>query len=120
VGVARLFHELVKLGGEGAQMFLKKNIRSIGEGGPLEATFFSTKSSPNGNLKINPLTLSRGFFMKIFNNFNKKIEEKGGAPPISTIFSFNTFLKKKPFSLFYNQIWLNLPIDGKECDYITK
>jgi len=64
VGVARLFHELVKLGGRGTNVSQKKN-RSIGEGGPLEATFFSTKSSPNGNLKINPLTLSKGFFMKI-------------------------------------------------------
>jgi hypothetical protein len=38
----------------------------------LEAAFFISKISSNGDPKINPLTLSKGFFMKIFNNFGKK------------------------------------------------
>jgi hypothetical protein len=52
---------------------------SIGGGGGvgvaslLEGSFFTVKISPNGDPKINPLTLSKGFFMKIFNNFDKKI-----------------------------------------------
>jgi hypothetical protein len=38
--------------------------------------------SLNGDLNINPLTFSQGFFMKIFNNFGRKIEEKGKVPHI--------------------------------------
>jgi len=42
------------------------------------ATFFTAKISPNGDPKINPLILSKGFFMKNFNNFgNKKRKKKG-------------------------------------------
>jgi hypothetical protein len=83
-GVVGLFHELIKLGAERAQ-----------------PTLYITKISPNCKPKINPLTLSKGFFMNLFNNFNKKIEEKGVAPHISTIFSFNTifFLKNLSFVL---------------------
>jgi hypothetical protein len=34
--------------------------------------FLTAKISPNGDPKVNLLTLSKGFFMKIFNNFGKK------------------------------------------------
>jgi hypothetical protein len=100
-GVVGLFHELIKLGAERAKTNLKKNLGLFGGGVQLEATFFITKISPNCKPKINPLTLSKGFFMNLFNNFNKKIEEKGVAPHISTIFSFNTifFLKNLSFVL---------------------
>jgi hypothetical protein len=65
--------------------------------------FFTTEISPNGDPKINPLTLSRGFLMKNFNNFGRKIEEKGGVSHISIIFSFNTILGEKKTS--YSQTW---------------
>jgi hypothetical protein len=39
----------------------------------LEAVFFIAEISPNDNPKINLLTLSKGFFMKISNNFGRKI-----------------------------------------------
>ncbi len=61
----------------------------------LEATVFTPEISPNGNPKINLLTLLKGFFMKIFNNFGRKLEIKGGVPHISTFSLFNTILKKK-------------------------
>jgi hypothetical protein len=35
--------------------------------------FFNAEISPNGDPKINILTLSKGFFMKIFYNFGKII-----------------------------------------------
>jgi len=60
----------------------------------LEATFFTAEISPSGNTMINLLTLSKGFFMKIFDNFSKKIEGKEGVPHISTISFFNTILTK--------------------------
>jgi hypothetical protein len=53
----------------------------------LETTFFVVEISPNGDPKINPLTFSKGFLMKIFNNFSRKIKEKRGVLHISIIFS---------------------------------
>jgi hypothetical protein len=38
------------------------------------------------------LTLSKGFFLKKFNNFDKKIEGKEWVPHISTMSFFNTIL----------------------------
>jgi hypothetical protein len=48
--------------------FSKKHWGCFGrEGGfNLEARFFSAKISPNNDPKINPLTLSKGFFKKKF------------------------------------------------------
>ncbi len=44
-----------------------------GRGGVwLEAVFFTAEISPNGNPKINLLTLSKGFFMNFFNNLAEK------------------------------------------------
>ncbi len=80
--------------GEGGMDFFQKRHWDY-LGVQLEATFFNVEISPNGDPKINLLTLSKGFFMLILNNFGRKIEIKGRVPHISTISFFNTILKKK-------------------------
>jgi hypothetical protein len=57
-----------KARGEGARILFLKTLGLFGG----VATFFTSKIPPNGDPKINPLTLSKGFFMKIFNNFGRK------------------------------------------------
>jgi len=64
--------------GRGHEFFFFKPWGYFGGGG---ATFFTAKISPNGDPKINPLILSKGFFMKNFNNFgNKKRKKKRDKP----------------------------------------
>jgi hypothetical protein len=81
--VARLFHAFVRRSGGGGTNFSFLNIGVTwgggGEGGG-GATFFTAKISPNGDPKINPLILSKGFFMKNFNNFGNKKKRKGINP----------------------------------------
>ncbi len=100
MGVAGLFYELIRPGGEGAGIFFKKSNGTIW-GVQLEATFLTAEISPNGDPKINLLTLSKGFFMKNFNNFDKKIEGKEGVPHISTMSFFNTILTNIYFFLSF-------------------
>ncbi len=66
MGVAGLFYGLIRPGGEGGKDFFQKKNIGISWGVWLEATFFTAEISPNGDLKINLLTLSKGFFYENF------------------------------------------------------
>jgi len=100
------FIELIRPGGGRGRDFYKKSNGTIC-GVQLEATFFTAEISPNGNPKINLSTLSKGFFMKKFNNFDKKNRGKrGSSSHFNYVFlqhNFDNFIFF--FSLSYSQTW---------------
>ncbi len=70
MGVVALFHELIRLGGRGGtNVFQNKHWGYLGWGFDWKQRFLLQKFRP----MTNPLTLSKGFFMKIFNEFDRKI-----------------------------------------------
>ncbi len=82
-------------GGKGHELFLKKHWTYLrgGRVRGLETSFFTAKISPSSDPKINPFTLSKGFFFYSINS-EKKRRIKG---------EFLTFQLSLPSTQFWNR-----------------